>query len=499
MMRRVLERPCTLAMLIGFQFAFMVYFSFGGLRSLAFIFGRSSEPSFDYTRTHDVYSNLSLVNSMVPPSTEEDTLLPRCPQRSPYLVGPISVTFSQIPTLREIHNKNPLVFKGGEYKPPNCEARHNTAIIIPHRNRETHLRHLLYYLHPFLQRQQLHYRIYIIHQAGNSTFNRAKLLNVGVKEALRDEDWDCLFLHDVDLIPENDFNLYVCDPWSPKHASVAMNKFSYSLPYPMYFGGVSALTPDQYMKMNGFPNEYWGWGGEDDDIATRVRLGGMKITRPSVSVGHYKMVKHKGDQGNEENPHRFDLLIRTQRMWKVDGMNSLNYKLLARELEPLYTNVTVDIGVDPRAKKALRNRGPTPPAISHYINTTKNTPADGQIRNPADHPTNDSDINEAELSAERRNKGPVVAPESTLAEKLSLPMASAPHSAQGEDKQISVIRSMKDNNGNRVKEVQAHRVKKKSRVQRSSKLERQVELFGAEREKPQDVGRSLPHLSRAPL
>lgn len=42
-----------------------------------------------------------------------------------------------------------------------------------------------------------------------------------------------------------------------------------SLPYPQYFGGVSALTPDQYLKMNGFPNEYWGWGGEDDDIATR--------------------------------------------------------------------------------------------------------------------------------------------------------------------------------------------------------------------------------------
>lgn len=45
--------------------------------------------------------------------------------------------------------------------------------------------------------------------------------------------------------------------------------FSPSLPYPQYFGGVSALTPDQYLKMNGFPNEYWGWGGEDDDIAAR--------------------------------------------------------------------------------------------------------------------------------------------------------------------------------------------------------------------------------------
>lgn len=217
---------------------------------------------------------------------------------------------------------------------------------------------LLYYLHPFLQRQQLQYGIYVVHQAGNSTFNRAKLLNVGVKEALKDEEWDCLFLHDVDLIPENDHNLYTCDPWNPKHVSIAMNKFGYSLPYPQYFGGVSALTPDQYMKINGFPNEYWGWGGEDDDIATRVRLAGMKIARPPISIGHYKMVKHKSDKGNEENPHRFDLLIRTQRMWTQDGMNSLTYTLLAKHLHPLYTNLTVDIGTDPRASRGRRGLVP---------------------------------------------------------------------------------------------------------------------------------------------
>ncbi|NXF28395.1 B4GT3 galactosyltransferase, partial [Rhodinocichla rosea] len=82
----------------------------------------------------------------------------------------------------------------------------------------------------------------------------------------------------------------------------------------------------------------------------RVRLAGMKISRPPVSIGHYKMVKHKSDKGNEENPHRFDLLVRTQRTWTQDGMNSLSYALLARELRPLYTNLTADIGCDPRGR-----------------------------------------------------------------------------------------------------------------------------------------------------
>lgn len=78
--------------------------------------------------------------------------------------GPIHVTFPSGLTLKEVQRKNPLVVRGGRYRPPHCEARHRTAIIIPHRHREHHLKFLLYYLHPFLQRQQLQYGIYIIHQ-----------------------------------------------------------------------------------------------------------------------------------------------------------------------------------------------------------------------------------------------------------------------------------------------------------------------------------------------
>lgn len=78
--------------------------------------------------------------------------------------GPIHVSFPSGLTLAEVQRKNPLVVRGGRYRPPDCEARHRTAIIIPHRHREHHLKFLLYYLHPFLQRQQLNYGIYVIHQ-----------------------------------------------------------------------------------------------------------------------------------------------------------------------------------------------------------------------------------------------------------------------------------------------------------------------------------------------
>ncbi|KAM6925120.1 beta-1,4-galactosyltransferase 3 [Xenentodon cancila] len=348
---RSLDSPCTLALLVGFQFAFVLYFSLGGFRGLVSVLVHSTEPEFDYSRPHDVYTNLSHLGVPPPPPRNSGNGIPAtgqplrdCPIPSPLLVGPVSVHLASPLSLEEIKQRNPLVSPGGRYRPPDCEPRHHTAIVVPYRNRQTHLRALLYHLHPFLQRQQIHYSIYIVQQWGNSTFNRAKLLNVGVREALRDEDWSCIFLHDVDLLPENDHNTYTCHKQFPTHMSVAMDKFRYRLPYPQYFGGVSAVTPDQYMKMNGFPNQYWGWGGEDDDIAARVRLSGMKIVRPPVAIGHYKMIKHKGDKGNEQNPRRFDLLKRTRLNWRSDGLNSLTYQLLSKELEPLYTNLTVNIG-----------------------------------------------------------------------------------------------------------------------------------------------------------
>lgn len=48
------------------------------------------------------------------------------------------------------------------------------------------------------------------------------------------------------------------------------------LPYNEFFGGVSGLTVEQFQKINGFPNAFWGWGGEDDDLWNRYRLPGPR-------------------------------------------------------------------------------------------------------------------------------------------------------------------------------------------------------------------------------
>nr|XP_033799335.1 beta-1,4-galactosyltransferase 4 isoform X3 [Geotrypetes seraphini] len=199
----------------------------------------------------------------------EKSDLKLCPALSPHLRGSTQLSFKPSLTLEELEKDNPKVHKGRNH-PSECRSLQRVAILIPYRNREKHLLYLLKHLHPFLQRQQLDYAIYIIHQAGNGRFNRGKLLNVGYLEALKEEKWDCFIFHDVDLLPENDFNVYLCDN-EPKHLVVGRNVTGYRLRYQGYFGGVTAMTGDQFDKVNGFSNNYWGWGGEDDDLRVRIQ------------------------------------------------------------------------------------------------------------------------------------------------------------------------------------------------------------------------------------
>ena len=58
------------------------------------------------------------------------------------------------------------------------------------------------------RRQELHYRIYLVNQTDPNPFNRAMLFNVGFMEAMKDYNWTCVIFHDVDLIPEDDRNVY---------------------------------------------------------------------------------------------------------------------------------------------------------------------------------------------------------------------------------------------------------------------------------------------------
>lgn len=261
-----------------------------------------------------------------------------CPLVPPNLVGRLKV-LTESPSFDVLEQMFSNLNPGGRFRPSDCIARNKVALVIPYRDREEHLRIFLHNLHPILQRQQLDYGIYVIEEAADMKFNRAMLMNIGYAEALKQYDYDCFIFHDVDLIPEDDRNLYTC-PEQPRHMSVAINTMNYRLPYKDIFGGVSALTKKHMETVNGFSNEFWGWGGEDDDMSNRIRHHGLKITRYSPKIARYTMLKHKKD---DPNPDRYNKLYKGKYRYKKDGLNNLKYSRIDLVLKKLYTWVLVEV------------------------------------------------------------------------------------------------------------------------------------------------------------
>ncbi len=67
-------------------------------------------------------------------------------------------------------------------------------------------------------------------------------------------------------------------------------------------GGVLAINIDHFEKANGYSNEYWGWGGEDDDFGLRLQNAGLHINRPDSIIGKYTMIRHRKRQQLSKNP-----------------------------------------------------------------------------------------------------------------------------------------------------------------------------------------------------
>jgi len=265
--------------------------------------------------------------------------LPECPMIPPNLQGKFNVETEEVPDFADLEEMFPNLEPGGRYSPGDCKARHRVAIIVPYRDRAAHLKVFLYNIHRFLQKQQSEYGIFVVEQSGKGPFNRAMLMNVGAAEALNQYDYQCFIFHDVDLMPEDDRNLYTC-PIQPRHMSVSIDKFQYRLPYDEIFGGVSAMTVDQFRLVNGFSNLFWGWGGEDDDMANRLRLKKLFISRYPANIARYKMLKHGAEKAN---PERFKFLYSGAKRISKDGYNSLKYRKIELELKALYTWILVEL------------------------------------------------------------------------------------------------------------------------------------------------------------
>lgn len=281
-------------------------------------------------------------------SSPDTNKKPLCSEQGSKLVGSLFIDQSIPKDMAAVEKDLSVEYggtveKGGRWEPTTCTPRKKVAVIIPYRKRFEQLKIFLRHLHPFLQRQELLYRIVVVEQLHEDPFNRAALFNIGFTEALKlNSGFDCFIFTDVDLLPENDHNYYGC-PNSPRHMSNAVDKFNYKLPYASIFGGVGAFTKSDFETINGFSNMFWGWGGEDDDLYARITKKGFKLRRPPLQIGRYTMIRIHHFQSSKADPNRMNLLRNSGQRMEGDGLNTLKYNVEKVDELPLVTFVRVQL------------------------------------------------------------------------------------------------------------------------------------------------------------
>jgi predicted glycosyltransferase involved in capsule biosynthesis len=143
------------------------------------------------------------------------------------------------------------------------------GIIVPYRNRESHLKKFLDGMKSYFKTQKLKYEIIIVEQVDDKPFNRGKLLNIGYIKA-KELKCDYIVFHDIDMIPiEVDYSYSELPLHLATNFELEYDK-SKNLTFDDYFGGVTMFASDTFEKINGYSNLYWGWGFEDDDLLFRV-------------------------------------------------------------------------------------------------------------------------------------------------------------------------------------------------------------------------------------
>jgi hypothetical protein len=155
------------------------------------------------------------------------------------------------------------------------------GIIVPYRNRYDHLQIFKRKIKEYLEFKNLDYELIIIEQDDAKNFNRGKLLNIGFTYAKKLK-CDYVVFHDVDMLPvEVDYSYSEI----PIHLATnfVTNSSTSRIIFDEYFGGVTLFPVFDFEKINGYSNEYWGWGFEDDDLLYRCKINNIPLSSKEIT------------------------------------------------------------------------------------------------------------------------------------------------------------------------------------------------------------------------
>ena len=223
-----------------------------------------------------------------------------------------------------------------------------TVIIIPYRDREKHLKYFLENSFPKLKNLIPNIEIIVVEQTQGKKFNRGATINIGYNYYNNPDNY--YITQDVDTNP-NELSLpYYAQELNQDDEILSIYSYSGSV------GGITKLKGFDFVEINGFPNDFWGWGHEDKDFMNRILFYNKSITRvfktddTNVKIPCFDIFQ---DNHNREDSDKWgivygiwDHLSREQQKSYIlsNGLSNVKYSIINEEqIMENVNKITVEI------------------------------------------------------------------------------------------------------------------------------------------------------------
>ena len=152
------------------------------------------------------------------------------------------------------------------------------GIIVPYKDREDQLKIFVESIQDYVT--DIDYELIIVDQQDDQDFNRGKLLNIGFTKA---EKLGCNYVvfHDIDMLPV-DVDYSHTDEVTHLITELQTPEGFERDNFDEYFGGVTLFPSKIFKFVNGYTNNYWGWGFEDDNLMLRCKKLGVTLAKKKV-------------------------------------------------------------------------------------------------------------------------------------------------------------------------------------------------------------------------
>jgi hypothetical protein len=223
------------------------------------------------------------------------------------------------------------------------------AIIVPYRERKQHLDQFVPHMRAYFARDKLDkdldYRVLIVEQEAGLPFNRGALKNAGFLLAEAQSDYCCF--HDIDYLPIWADYSPVDRPtpivwYGAEERPIAPGRTNKIVKHnlDLFFGGALLVPNSVFRAVNGYSNDYWGWGFEDEDIKARFAMAGIV---PGRRKGTFLPLVHDSEGLQLDATPSLIALANQQLMqerWSAgppvaaDGLTTLTFEVIGRTSLP---------------------------------------------------------------------------------------------------------------------------------------------------------------------